>query len=66
MNTTTQQNNLGRGNWTEQKAKLKAKFPVLTDTDLNYENGKKDEMIAGILKKLGKTGEEITAIIEKP
>lgn len=52
-------------NWTEQKAKLKAKFPVLTDSDLNYETGKKDDMLGRIQKKLSKTKEELNAIIEK-
>lgn len=51
------------GNWKEQKAKLKEKFSTLTDSDLNYENGKKDEMFEKIQVKLGKTKEELAAII---
>ena len=50
-------------NWTEQKGKLKAKFSNLTDADLNYEESKKEEMIGKIQSKLGKTREEMTAII---
>ena len=53
-----------RGNWSEQKAKLKAKYEILTDKDLQYENGKKDEMLNKIQIKLGKTKEELTAVIE--
>lgn len=51
------------GNWNEQKDKLKAKFLTLTDADLHYEEGKKDEMLNNLQVKLGKTKEELTAII---
>lgn len=51
------------GNWSEKKTKLKAKFPVLTDSDLRYENGKKDEMLGKVHEKLGKTREELDTII---
>jgi uncharacterized protein YjbJ (UPF0337 family) len=53
-----------KGNWNEQKAKLKKKFGVLTDNDLKYENGKKDEMLAKLQGKLGKSKEELQKIIE--
>lgn len=33
------------GNWNEQKGRLKQKFAKLTDDDLMFEEGKKDEMI---------------------
>ncbi|TND01984.1 MAG: csbd family protein [Bacteroidetes bacterium] len=52
-----------KGNWNEQKGKLKAKFSTLTDSDLHYENGKKDEMLTKIQNKLGKTKEEFAAIV---
>jgi len=32
-----------KGNWNEQKGKLKQKFAVLTDDDLLFAEGKKDE-----------------------
>lgn len=54
MNTTEL-----KGNWNEQKAKLKQKFAVLTDDDLKYEEGKKEEMYAKLQIKLGKTKEEL-------
>jgi len=50
--------------WNEQKAKLKKKFATLTDNDLMYETGKKDEMLAKLQVKLGKTKEELHKIIE--
>jgi uncharacterized protein YjbJ (UPF0337 family) len=52
-----------KGNWSEQKSKLKEKFSNLTDADLRYEDGKKDEMLSNLQVKLGKTKEELTAII---
>lgn len=52
-----------KGNWNEQKVKLKAKFPTLTDADLRYENGKKDEMFTNLRTKLGKTREELDEIL---
>ncbi len=50
-------------NWTDQKDKLKAQFPALTDEDLDYEEGKRDEMLSRIQIKLGKTKEEMALII---
>lgn len=59
MNTTEL-----KGNWNEQKGKLKQKFAVLTDDDLLFEQGKKEEMLGKIQVKLGKTKEELHKIIE--
>ncbi len=52
-----------KGNWNEQKGKLKQKFAVLTDNDLMFEEGKKDVMFGKLQVKLGKTKEELHAII---
>ena len=52
-----------KGNWKETKAKLITMFPTLTEEDLRYENGKKDEMLAKVQTKLGKTKEELDTII---
>lgn len=52
-----------KGNWNEQKGKLKQKFANLTDNDLMFESGKKDEMFGRLQIKLGKTKEELDAII---
>ena len=52
-----------KGNWKEQKGKLKQKFAILTDNDLMFEDGKEDEMLGKIQIKLGKTKEEIRKII---
>ena len=34
-----------KGNWEEQKGKLKQKFATLTDNDLLFAEGKKEEMM---------------------
>ncbi len=52
-----------KGNWNEQKGKLKQKFAVLTDNDLMFEEGKKEEMLGKLQIKLGKTKEELHKII---
>jgi uncharacterized protein YjbJ (UPF0337 family) len=58
MNTTEL-----KGNWNEQKAKLKQKFAVLTDNDLMFEEGKKEEMLGKLQIKLGKTKEELHKVM---
>ena len=52
-----------RGNWDEQKGKLKQKFAALTDDDLLFAEGKRDEMIGKLEIKLGKSKEELHKII---
>ena len=58
MNTTELE-----GNWNELKGKLKQKFAILTDNDLMFAEGKKEEMLAKLQIKLGKTKEEFHKII---
>jgi uncharacterized protein YjbJ (UPF0337 family) len=53
-----------KGNWNEQKGKLKMKFANLTDNDLMFEEGKKEEMFGRLQIKLGKTKEELKKFIE--
>jgi len=53
-----------KGNWNEQKGKLKQKFAELTDNDLMFADGKKDEMLGRLQIKLGKSKEELHKIIE--
>lgn len=52
-----------KGNWEEEKRKLKQKFVALTDNDLLFAKGKKEEMMDKIQIKLGKTKEELYKII---
>jgi uncharacterized protein YjbJ (UPF0337 family) len=51
------------GNWNEQKGKLKQKFAALTDNDLMFAEGKKEEMFGRLQIKLGKSKEELLKII---
>ena len=53
-----------KGNWNEQKGKLKQQFAKLTDDDLMYEEGKKDEMLGKLQIKLGKTKEELLKVMK--
>jgi len=52
-----------KGNWNEQKGKLKKKFAFLTENDLMFEEGKEEEMFGKLQVKLGKTKEELHKII---
>ena len=58
MNTTEV-----KGNWNQQKGKLKQKFATLTDNDLMFAEAKKDEMLGRLQIKLGKSKEELHEII---
>ena len=51
------------GNWNELKGKLKQKFASLTDDDLMFVEGKKDELFGRLQIKLGKSEEELHKII---
>ena len=48
-----------KGSWNETKGKLKQKYGELTDDDLTFAEGKDDEMLGRLQKKLGRTKEEI-------
>jgi len=58
MNTTEV-----KGNWNEQKGKLKQQYANLTDDDLMFAEGKKDEMLGKLQIKLGKTKEELDKVM---
>lgn len=48
-----------QGTWNEVKGKLKQKYSELTDDDLAFTEGKEEELIGRLQKKLGKTKDEI-------
>ncbi|MES2287084.1 MAG: CsbD family protein [Bacteroidota bacterium] len=54
-----------KGNWNELKGKLKQKYAKLTDDDLLFIEGKEDELLGRIEKRVGKSKEEIRDTIEK-
>jgi uncharacterized protein YjbJ (UPF0337 family) len=53
-----------KGSWNEAKGKLKQKYAQLTDDDLTFAEGKDDELLGRLEKKLGKTKEDIRREIE--
>lgn len=65
MNNTRTEQEITKGNWEQQSVKLKTKFNTLKDSDLTFETGKKEEMMNQLQVKLGKTKDELKAIIEK-
>ena len=54
-----------KGSWNEAKGKLKQKYGQLTDDDLAFAEGKDDELLGRLQKKLGKTKEELRQEIER-
>ncbi|MDZ4741928.1 MAG: CsbD family protein [Verrucomicrobiota bacterium] len=60
MNSTTI-----KGNWNIITGKLKQKYATLTDDDLTYLEGKEDEMVGRIQKKVGKSKDEIRDYINE-
>jgi uncharacterized protein YjbJ (UPF0337 family) len=53
-----------KGSWNEVKGKLKQKYGDLTDDDLTFAEGKEDELLGRIQKRLGKSKDEIQKEIE--
>jgi uncharacterized protein YjbJ (UPF0337 family) len=54
-----------KGNWNEVKGKLKQKYGQLTDDDLAFAEGKEDELLGRLQKRLGRTKDELRAEIEE-
>ena len=53
-----------KGSWNEIKGKLKQKYGQLTDDDLVFADGKEDELLGRLQKRLGRTKDELRAEIE--
>lgn len=49
--------------WRELQTKLKAKYPELSETDLEYQEPLQQDMLRIVEYKLGKTKEEMKEII---
>lgn len=52
-----------KGRWNELKGKAKQAHANLTDDDLKYEEGKDDELLGRLQKKLGKSKDEVVSWI---
>lgn len=50
-------------NWNEKKYNLKQKIAMLSDNDLLFEEGKDEEILGKLQVRLGKTKEELRAIV---
>lgn len=53
-----------RGNWNIAKGKLKQQWGDLTDDDLDYVEGKEDELLGRIQRRTGESKEKINEILE--
>ena len=51
------------GYWNKKKEKIKEEFPIITDEDLLFHDGKEMVMIEMLSNKLNKTKEELRSII---
>jgi len=56
-------NDMLKGNWNVIKGSLKQKYAELTDDDLVYEEGKEDELLGRLQKKVGDTKENLKSFI---
>ena len=52
-----------KGHWNEMKGKVKQAHADFTDDDLEYQDGKEDELWGRMQQKLGKTKDEVVAWI---
>jgi uncharacterized protein YjbJ (UPF0337 family) len=48
-----------KGSWNEVKGKLKQKYANLTDDDLTFAEGKDDELLGRLEKRLGRSKEDL-------
>ena len=54
-----------KGNWNIAKGKLKQKFAQLTDDDLQFIEGKEDELIGRIQKRTGDARKKIKRAVDE-
>ena len=54
-----------KGNWKEISGKLKQRYANLTDDDVLFAEGKEEELLGRLQKKLGKSKEELRKVIAK-
>lgn len=54
-----------KGNWNVLKGRLKQAYGELTEDDLAFVDGKEDEWIGRIQKRLGMTAEEVRREIKR-
>jgi uncharacterized protein YjbJ (UPF0337 family) len=52
-----------KGDWNTVAGKLKQRFATLTDDDLMYMDGKEDELLGRLQKKLGQSKDDLRKLI---
>jgi len=54
-----------KGSWNEIKGKLEQKYDKLTDQHLLFDEGKEDELLGRLQKRVGKTKDKLRAEIDE-
>jgi uncharacterized protein YjbJ (UPF0337 family) len=54
-----------KGAWNIAKGKLKQKFAQLTDDDLQFAEGKEDELVGRIQKRTGQAQADIKRVVDE-
>ncbi len=54
-----------KGDWNVAKGKLKQKWAQLTDDDLQYLEGKQDELVGRIQKRTGETKDAVESAVKQ-
>jgi len=54
-----------KGNWNVVKGKLKQAYGDLTDDDLTYVDGKEDELVGRIQRRIGTTASDVRTLLQK-
>ncbi len=54
-----------KGAWNIAKGKLKQKYAQLTDDDLQFVEGKEDELIGRIQKRTGQAQSDIKRVVDE-
>ncbi len=57
--------NSTKGSWKEISGKLKQRYANLTDDDVLFVEGKEEELLGRLQKKIGKSKEELRKVIAK-
>lgn len=52
-----------KGNWNEAKKNLRKQYPNLSDNDLTFKEGRENELVDHLQKKLGKKRDEVMDIV---
>ncbi|WP_430908217.1 CsbD family protein [Maribacter sp. 2-571] len=53
-----------KGNWNIAKGKIKQEWGDLTEDDLDYQEGKEDELVGRIQKKTGESKERVNEFLD--